>query len=151
MIRVYFVQHAKALSKDIDEKRSLSDVGIEETKKIATQLKEQKIVINKVVHSGKLRAQQTAEIFSDILDVEEISELKIMQPNDEPDELIQQINEDAVMYVGHLPNMERVVSNLVTNAENGSVLKFQNSAVACVEIQGNEKQLKWFITPDVLL
>lgn len=148
MITVYFVQHAIALPKDIDKKRPLSDVGVEETRKVATKLKEHCINIRKIVHSGKLRALQTASIFSDILEVNNISELTGMKPNDAPDELIQQITEDAVMYIGHLPNIENVVSTLVTGNENSRILKFQNSSVACIVIHGDESHIKWFMTPE---
>jgi len=63
--------------------------------------------------------------------------------------LTQQITEDAVMYVGHLPNIENVVSTLVIGNENSSILKFQNSAIACIEIHADESHIKWFITPEL--
>jgi len=149
MKTVYFVQHGIALSKAIDEKRPLSDPGVEETRNVATTLKDHRIIIRKIVHSGKLRALQTASIFSEILEVNNISELKGMKPNDVPGALIQQITEDAVMYVGHLPNIENVVSTLVIGNENSSILKFQNSAIACIEIHADESHIKWFITPEL--
>jgi len=33
------------------------------------------------------------------------------------------------MYIGHLPNMQYVVANIVTDDANIRVVKFQNSAV----------------------
>jgi len=148
---VYFVQHGIAVTKDIDEKRPLSDIGVEEVRKVAAKLKANGIGIRKIVHSGKLRAYQTASIFSEILGVSDLSEQKGMKPNDAPEELIEQITEDAVMYVGHLPHIENVVSTLVTGNKNNHIVRFQNSAVACVEIDGNECHLKWFITPELCI
>ena len=149
MIKVYFVQHGKALAKDIDKTRPLSDIGADEVRNVADTLKKNNIIINKIVHSGKLRSLQTASIFSQILEVNIVTEVKGMAPNDVSEELIEQITEDAVMYIGHLPNIQNVVSNLITRDKNNSIIKFQNSAVACVEINEYESHLNWFITPEL--
>jgi len=147
MKTVYLVQHGIAHVKDVDEKKSLSDAGIKDVRKVAEYLKKHEVCINKICHSRKLRAFQTAEIFSEILEVNNICTLDGMNPNDKPAKLIQQMNEDHVMYVGHLPNMQYVVSEIVVNNENIAVLKFQNSAVVCIELENNVGSIKWFITP----
>ena len=147
MITVYLVQHGIALAKDIDETRPLSDIGADEVRSIAFMLKKNNIDIHKIIHSGKLRAVQTASIFAQVLDISIVSQQKGMNPNDEPEKLIEQITEDAVMYIGHLPNIQNVVSNLVTGNNNNSVIKFKNAAVACIEINDKESHLNWFITP----
>ena len=147
MLTVYFVQHGIALSKDVDETRPLSNAGAEEVQRVASTLKKNNVDICKIYHSGKLRALQTASIFSQVLDVKVIDELKGLNPNDEPEKLIEQITEDAVMYIGHLPNLNKVVSTLLTNNINNNIINFQNSAVACVEINDNENHMNWFITP----
>ena len=149
MITAYFVQHGIALDKDIDETRPLSDAGAAEVRNVASTLKSNNIAISKIVHSGKLRALQTASIIAQVLEVNIVSEQKGMNPNDVPEKLIEQITEDAVMYVGHLPNIKNVVSKLVTNDKDSNVVKFQNSAVACVEINQDESHINWFITPQL--
>ena len=149
MITVYFVQHGRALTKDIDKTRPLSDIGADEVRRVAATLKRHNIKINKIAHSGKLRALQTAAIFAQLLDVEIVSEIKGMSPNDSPQEFMQQITEDALMYIGHLPHIQHVVSNLVTDVQNNNVVKFQNSAVACIEINEDESHINWFITPEL--
>ena len=149
MKTIYFVQHGIAHAKDVDQKRSLSDIGNAEVHKVATSLREHNIVIHKISHSGKLRARQTAAIFSEILGVNNLTELGGMDPGDNPSELIEQISEDAVMYIGHLPNLAKVVTQLVAEGVNYPVIKFQNSAVVCVEIDENSASIKWFITPDI--
>jgi len=125
--------------------------GANEVRKIATHLKMNNIKIQNIDHSGKLRAYQTVLIFSEILAIENIFELKGMKPNDLPQELIKQISEDATMYIGHLPNIEKVVSKLISNDENLKVIKFQNSAVTCIEIDGDEAYVKWSVLPELCL
>lgn len=146
MKTLYFVQHGLALPKEVDPNRPLSEAGCEENNKVATYLKNHNIKIHKIFHSGKLRAMETATQFSDVLGVHYVSKISGMNPNDSPAILINQINEDAVMYVGHLPNIDNVVANLLTDGYINSLLHFQNSAVACVEIDGKNAGLKWFIT-----
>ncbi|MCP3851440.1 MAG: phosphohistidine phosphatase SixA [Gammaproteobacteria bacterium] len=148
MIKAYFVQHGIATDKEVDERRPLTDKGEREVIQMAIVLKNQKIPIHKIVHSGKLRAEQTADIFSRILEVNHVSQIKGLNPKDAPETLIQQMTDDAVMYIGHLPNLEKVVSTLLANTQEG-VIKFKNSAVACVSIMENDSQLQWFITPEL--
>lgn len=149
MKTIYCVQHGIAQSKDIDPQRPLSATGRSEVHKVAAYLREHKIVIRKICHSGKLRAQQTADIFSEILGVDAVIVLNCMNPNDDPAELIKQTTEDAVMYVGHLPHMQHVVADIVTAGTNNSIVKFQNSAVVCIEADQSSAAIKWFITPDI--
>ena len=148
MITNYFVQHGVAESKDVDQSRPLSDDGKYLVAKVASRLKDQNIVIGKIHHSGKLRALQTAQIFSEILEVSAISEMSGLNPNDEARKIIDQLKEDAVMYVGHLPNIQKIVSGIITRGGSDPVVKFQNSAVACIEIDQGQGCLKWFITAD---
>ena len=149
MKKIYLVQHGTAHSKDVDEKRPLTDSGIKDTRKIAEYLKKNEVVISKIYHSGKLRASQTAEIFSEIMAVNNISALPGMNPNDKPEELIRQMNEDNVMYIGHLPNLQKVVSKIIAHDESIDVIKFQNSAAVCVESEDDTSRIKWFITPAI--
>ncbi len=149
MNTVYFVQHGKALPKDVDEKRPLSADGRDEVRRVANHLRQYGMGIRNIFHSGKLRAAQTAELFAEILGVSHVSEMSGMDPTDNPSKLIDQINEDAVMYVGHLPNIQDVVGHLIANGGGKSVVKFQNSAVACIEMDGVENGLRWFITANM--
>jgi phosphohistidine phosphatase len=149
MKTIYFVQHGIADTKDIDPNRGLSDIGREQVLRVAVYLHNHNIVINKICHSGKLRALQTAALFSDILSVDNVCELKSMNPNDDPAELISQINADAVMYIGHLPHLQKVLSQILTRDIDNEVLRFQNSAVACIEMDQQTATLKWFITPSM--
>ncbi|MFT6985806.1 MAG: phosphohistidine phosphatase [Psychromonas sp.] len=146
MKTLYFVQHGLALPEEVDPNRPLSETGFEENNKVATYLKNHNIEIHKIFHSGKLRAMETAAQFSEVLGVHYVSKISGMNPNDSPTLLIKQITEDAVMYVGHLPNIDNIVATLLTHGGMNSVLHFQNSAVACIEVDGKNVSLKWFIT-----
>ncbi len=149
MKTVYFVQHGIAHSKEIDPSRPLTDIGMDQVRQVATYLKDHHIKIAKICHSGKLRAQQTALLFSEILSVDNVVEIKGMDPGDSATKLVAQLTEDAVMYIGHLPNLCNAVALLISGNSNKQVLKFKNSAVACIEIETEAASLQWFITPEM--
>lgn len=149
MKSVYFVQHGIAHAKEVDPSRALSDQGSLEVHKVARYLKAHNITVDKICHSGKLRARQTAVIFSQLLAVKELVEFAGMAPGDDPELLTQQISENAVMYIGHLPNLSRVVAQLVTGDGNRSIIKFQNAAVLCIEMDESSAAIKWFLTADM--
>ncbi len=145
---LFLVQHGISAPKDIDPEKGLSDVGREETHRIAQVAKGYKIPVQKIVHSGKKRAEQTAGIFHEILTqkipTEEISginpmdDVRIFAATIEP--------EENVMVVGHMPFMERLVSFLITGSENCRVIKFQNSGIVCLDMErGEHDETNWFI------
>ena len=67
---LFLVQHGISAPKDIDPEKGLSDFGREETNRIAQVAKGYKIPVQKIVHSGKKRAEQTAAIFHETLALE---------------------------------------------------------------------------------
>ena len=61
-VRLYLAQHGEALPKEIDPNRPLSDKGHSSVKGLAALLGRARVEVAKVVHSGKTRAKQTAEL-----------------------------------------------------------------------------------------
>lgn len=148
--RVYFSQHGLAVDKADDAERPLSQAGIQQTKALAKILHDSKTPITSIFHSGKLRAAQTAEIFASEMDISTTSETDGLSPNDDVTLLTQKLNIDHALYIGHLPHLEKLVAYLVTGNENDNIIKFQNSAVACLEKSDSHFQLRWYLTPELL-
>jgi len=147
---VYFVQHGLAVDKTDDPERPLSQAGIHQSKIIARALHDSKTSISSVFHSGKLRASQTAEIFAETVKLSTTSAVMGLSPNDDVILLAQNLNTNHALYIGHLPHLEKLVSYLVTGNENGNIIKFQNSAVVCLEKNENHYQLKWYLTLELV-
>ena len=59
-MKLYLQQHGEAVSKDLDPERPLTGQGTEDVQRIARALKAAGVEITRAIHSGKLRAQQTA-------------------------------------------------------------------------------------------
>ena len=145
---LFLVQHGISAPKDIDPEKGLSDLGREETHRIAQVAQGYKIPVQKIVHSGKKRAEQTAGIFHEILTLEiPTEEISGINPMDDVRIFAATIEpEENVMVVGHMPFMERLVSFLTTGSENIRVYKFQNSGIVCLDMEfGEDNEQDWFI------
>jgi len=148
---LFLVQHGKSLPKEEDPERGLSRQGIEETQAVAEMAAEQNIQISRIIHSGKKRALQTAEIFTKVLEPEAgIAKGPGLAPMDDVTTFISTVNaEENTMVVGHLPFMERLVSYLVAGSSETQVVKFQNSGIVCLdsETDTNSFFIRWTLFP----
>ena len=87
---IYLIQHGQALSAEQDPQRPLSEEGRVATARVADHLAAlgTRLIsppITQVRHSGKLRAQQTAEIYARALCPDVVPEpVEGMNPKDDP-------------------------------------------------------------------
>ena len=146
--RLYFAQHGLAVDKIDDPERPLSNQGIAQTTAIADRLLHANIPIAQIFHSGKLRASQTAEIISTTLKIESVLVADQLAPNDDIASIIQNLNTDNALYIGHLPHLEKLVSYLICGDETRNIIKFQNSAIICLEKYNNAYRICWYTTAD---
>ena len=132
---LFLVQHGKSLPKEEDPDRGLSRQGIEETEAVAAMAAEQSIQVSRIIHSGKKRALQTAEIFMKVLEPEfDLAKGPGLAPLDDVTCFPSVVDiQDNIMVVGHLPFMERLVSYLVIGSTETLVVKFQNSGIVCLD------------------
>ena len=150
---LYLVQHGKSKPGDKDAERGLTDEGRSEVTRIADIAKEHKIPVRVIVHSGKRRALETAEIFTKILGAGiKLEKSDGMDPGD--DVILFSDRLDAgknVMYVGHLPFMEKLASYLITGTTDKTVFKFQNGGIVCFDLHPDTGTwvIKWTLMPNV--
>ncbi|MCD4763218.1 MAG: phosphohistidine phosphatase SixA [Desulfobacterales bacterium] len=140
------VQHGKSLPKDKDPAKGLSEEGISEVEHIAGIAKKYGINVSRIMHSGKKRALQTAEIFASALKPDEgIREIEGINPLDDVAVFADKIKiSDNLMFVGHLPFMQRLTSYLITGSIEKPVFKFQNGGILCMD-KDPEAAQSWFI------
>ncbi len=146
---MYFVQHGIAVDKAINPDRPLSDEGRQGVETMARHLSANDIQLIKIYHSGKTRAEQTAAIFAETLKVAKPESRDLLNPNDDIEALIPQLEDDC-MYVGHLPHMQKLVSRLVCGDELSGVVIFENAGVVCVSQSEQTYILDWLIKPSIL-
>ncbi len=148
---LFLVQHGKSLPKEKDPDQGLSREGLAETQTMAALAAENNIQVMRIIHSGKKRALQTAEIFVKALEPEAgIIKGAGLAPLDDVTIFAASLNnEENIMVVGHLPFMERLVSYLVTGSPDRPVIKFQNSAIICLETEDASEPwfMRWAVFP----
>jgi len=152
--QIYFAQHGLAVSKADNPDRPLSEAGIRQTEAIARQLRHSATPVAQIIHSGKLRALQTAQIFATELNLPTVATSEFLSPNDDVTLLARYLQTDAAinntLYIGHLPHLEKLVSFLITGKDEPSIIHYQNSGVVCLQKSESLYQLRWYVTPETL-
>ncbi len=146
---MYFVQHGLAVDKAENPSRPLSEEGRLYVNKVASHLAGLNLSVNQIFHSGKDRAEQTARLFAEALNISQINSHQYLNPNDDVNQIIPLL-EDNSMYVGHLPHMEKLVSKLLCGDEEAELVEFENSAVVCLARQESGYRLQWMIRASML-
>lgn len=148
---LFLVQHGLSLSKEIDPEKGLSEKGKEENQRIGDVAKHYAIHVDRIVHSGKKRAEQTAVAFQKSLIVEtEIEKVSELEPLGDVRAFVENLNaEENLMVIGHLPFMERLVSYLITGSEDILVYRFQNSGIVCLDQEDNNWYITWTLNPNI--
>ena len=145
---LFLAQHGKCKSGEIDPEKHLTQDGIEETEKVAEILFQNCVYFRKIIHSGKTRAKQTAEIFAKCLEPDgKIEQVQGMNPEDDVIEFSSRLDFHNVLYVGHLPFMEKMISFLVNGSIEPSIVHYANSGLACLEKKEKRFFLRWILTP----
>ncbi|MBT7951052.1 MAG: phosphohistidine phosphatase SixA [Gammaproteobacteria bacterium] len=151
-MRLYLVQHGHALTKDIDPGRSLSSEGLKEVQSMATHMYVMRVPVDKIYHSGKMRAHQTAETFAETLIVnDDVIAIDGIDPKDSVEAFAKKIAnlKPNTMIVGHLPFMAKLVSLLVTGKEEPVLVAYRPASVVCL-VQDEQKHwhIGWMLRPD---
>jgi phosphohistidine phosphatase len=153
-MKLYLVQHGEALSDTVDPARPLSDAGREDVGKMAAFFAARPLSLDRIAHSGKLRARQTAEILSAVLAPgKPVEQCAGLSPNDPPDGFARELagwSED-VMVVGHLPFLGRLAGLLVSGDPDGGLVAYRPGSVVCLEQGGeNDWAVAWMLRPELL-
>jgi phosphohistidine phosphatase len=153
-MHLYLVQHGEAKSKEDDPERPLTERGKLLVQKVARFLRPSGLKVKAVWHSGKTRAQQTAEILVSALTSDQgIVARDGLAPNDPVGpvrEAIEQSDGD-LMVVGHLPFLSRLAASLLTGSEQNEVVSFQyGTVVALTAREDGSWAIGWMIAPGLL-
>jgi phosphohistidine phosphatase len=150
---LYLVQHGKCHSKEQDPHKGLSDLGRQQTERIATVAADYKVPVSRVAHSGKLRAQQTAEIFVDALKPQNgMQAISGIAPLDDVASFAGSLTlDEELMLVGHLPFMEKMIAFLVTGQEQPAIFQMQNSGIVSIDADPRTGKpiIQWTLMPQI--
>lgn len=154
-MKLYLTQHGEATTEEVDPSRPLTAKGRSDVEKIASFLKGAGVGPSLILHSGKTRARQTAEIIAAQIGSDcQVTEREDLAPNDPVTTLTKEILRmaDDRMIVGHLPFLGRLASLLIAGSESKNLVAFRQGGVVC--LQRNEDrtwQVAWMVTPELLM
>jgi phosphohistidine phosphatase len=153
-VRVYLVQHGQSKSEEKDPQRRLTDKGIGEVRRVADFLHPLELEVDAVWHSGKARAQQTAELLAEAVSARErVVQREGLGPKDHvatTKQTLEKVGRD-VMIVGHLPFLGKLAALFITGSEANEIVEFQYGSIVCIERHDEGKwKIAWMITPALL-
>lgn len=150
-MRIYIMQHGEAEPKDVDPDRPLTKQGRRDIESMAGTLARSGVRVERVLHSGKTRARQTAELMAQRLTGHGEADTRArLGPNDPVDELISELDngDGEILVVGHMPYVSRLVSELVAGDEQHPVVDYVPGSVVCLDRATTEKRVVvWAIRP----
>jgi len=154
-MHLYLVQHGEALSSDEDAGRPLSEKGALNTHRVGAYLyRENKLVIPEILHSGKERAAQTAELLAGNLQTFFVAAAPDLKPNDDPELWLERLEArtNDLMLVGHLPHLQKLAGLLLSGDSAADPAQFINSCVICLyRDEETAWRLQWIVTPDTVI
>ncbi len=153
-MRLYIVQHGDSLPKDVDPDRPLSDRGRADIQRLTEWLLSHNVQIAQILHSGKTRAKETAEMLRPLLMAPgQIHEGEGLAPNDSPESFLHQLrdSEKDTLVAGHMPFVARTVSQALTGAPDRQLVEFVPGSFAGIErSEGASWRLFIFAHPEFL-
>ena len=153
-MEIYLVQHGEAKSESEDPERPLTDKGRHEVESVARSVAGRDIRVSRILHSGRLRAKQTAEGFAMYLEPPQgIIEQEGLGPSDDPQRAKQLISQatEPLMIVGHLPHLSRLASLLILENSEAEVVKFRMAGVVCLGKIDNAWLVSSALVPEIVL
>ena len=153
-MKLYLIQHGEATTEEVDPSRPLTAKGRSDVQKIASFLKGAGVRPGDILHSGKTRARQTAEIIAASLGPDfKIKEREGLAPNDPVKAFTNEISGMAndLMIVGHLPFLGKLAAMLLAGSESKNVVAFRQGGVVCLQRNEDQSwQVAWMVTPELL-
>lgn len=151
-MNLYLAQHGAALEKSVHPERPLSPVGRADVTRVAEMLRTAGVATERILHSGKTRADQTAQLFVQQIAVGVTPEsIAGIAPNDSVEKFAERIaswNGDTLI-CGHQPFMGRLASSLLIDDPAVELVEFRPGSVAKLGDVSGRWVLCWFLTPEL--
>lgn len=150
---LYLVQHGEAVPKSEDAERPLSALGWASAERVAAWMAAAGLGVDQVRHSGKLRARQTATIFSQRLQPRQgIASYPGLGPHDDVQPVADALEKCpcSVMLVGHLPFLGRLAGLLLVGDPERPLIQFPNAGLVGLAREEDRWTLTCAVPPELL-
>ena len=149
------MQHGQATTETEDPERPLTDAGRAAVQRAAQRARAAGVRISGCLHSGKLRAEQTALLVAEIGLEPSIEARPGLALNDPVIPVAQwlraQTEHQSLALVGHMPFLGRLASLLVVGDEQAQVVGFQTGGLVKLEpkVDRDGFSVAWALPPDL--
>lgn len=152
-MKLYLVRHGAYVADDLQMRNGLSSEGTAAVNHLVSLLQPLNLSVSHIFHSGKLRAEQTAELLTNAFSSEHPMQVKPgLNPEDDVIAFANEMThwESDVLAVGHLPFMGRLVGQLIVGDPNKDIVDFQTATMVCLEQVMLERWIiKWVLSQDL--
>ena len=153
-MKLYLMQHGEAVWEEHDSTRPLTEKGRADTERVVRYAVEHAGVrVGRIIHSGKLRARQTAEIWREHLPAAAITETDGLDPTASPDIWSERLARETrdLALVGHRPHLAHLAARLLCADPNREVVNVQNGGIVCLErSEQGTWSVRWALTPEIV-
>lgn len=150
---LYLVRHGEAKPAQEDPERPLTERGQQQARRTAAWLAATGLPVERIMHSGKRRAEQTAEIMAGHLSPPPHSEAVAgLAPNDDVRPMAEaaQRQGPALMLVGHLPFLSRLVGCLTAGDPHQAPVLLEPAGMAIMRRLDGQWLLYCVVQPALL-
>jgi len=156
---LYFLRHASAGERISnprkDEKRALDQSGVEQCGYVGRALTTLDVQVDLILSSPLKRSAQTASLVGNEMGYEGKLQFEdALRPGTtfaDFRKMLDKYNaQEAIMLVGHNPNLSEFLGRCVSEAGCEAAIDLKKGAVAKVEMGRNSAALHWCLTPKIL-
>ncbi|RMH09528.1 MAG: phosphohistidine phosphatase SixA [Nitrospirae bacterium] len=151
---LFLIQHGEAMTEAEHPARPLTARGRGEVEQVAAWLAHSGLPRPREIwHSGKRRAEETAQVFAQALALEPaVRAMDGLAPNDAILPIARNLGHlnREVMIVGHLPFLSRLASWLVADREEPPIVRFRMGGVVGLEQEHDRWVIVAVITPEMV-
>jgi len=154
-MKLLLAQHGEAVAKTEDPDRPLTAQGRQDVRAVAALLKSAGVRVERVWHSGKTRAEQSAKLLAAAVlpRARKPQAIEGIGPNAPVADFCidADVWEEDTLVVGHLPFMARLVALLTTGDSERELVAYRPGSVVCLErTEAGHWVVLWMIRPDLL-
>jgi len=149
-MKLYLARHGTANPATVDPEKGLSEKGKQDVGHVLQLLKDAGVSVDEIFHSGKARAQQTADIFAP-LSATPPQPKNGLSPNDDVEPIAGELEhqQNDLMLVGHLPFMNRLASTLLAGNAEADLTEFQAGSVLMLVREDDRWHIQWMVGPEL--
>jgi phosphohistidine phosphatase len=150
-MELYLLRHGAAANAEDDPRRALTDEGRAQVEDVVRRAAGQGVRVERVYHSGILRAEQSAELAARALGG--VPERRTrLEPLDEVEPtaawLGHEPDDARILLVGHQPFLGQLVLQLVGEVEPGSVVELETAELVKLDRTAADGfRLAWSLKP----